>query len=117
MQDAVPVGKGGMIALLGADIEISEKIAKAASEYGICQVANDNGAGQIVLSGTLDAIQEVSRISKEFGIKRAIKLPVSAPFHSDLIQPAAEIMSKALVETEVNSPSIPVISNVAARAF
>ncbi len=115
MQEAVPKGKGGMVALVGVDLNLAEEVAKKVSNIGKCQVANDNGGGQVVLSGEMSAIDEVVNIATNFGIKRAIKLPVSAPFHSSLMEPAAQIMAKALAEVNINKPSVPVIANVTAQ--
>ena len=113
MQQAVPVGLGGMVALLGADIEAAEEIAKKASTTTeIVEVANDNAAGQVVISGHLVALERAKIIAAEIGIKRAISLPVSAPFHSSLMQPAAEIMKQALAQTTIKEPTIPLLPNM-----
>ncbi len=111
MQKAVPIGKGAMVAVLGADMETVKKVADEASNHGICAIANDNCPGQVVLSGEKVAIDQVSEIAKAHGVKRCIPLPVSAPFHCNLMQPAAEAMEKALDTAELLNPSIPVIDN------
>ena len=115
MQSAVPVGEGGMTALIGAEFEQAEEVAaKAAAGGGTCVVANDNAPGQVVISGTLDALARAAEIAKAMGIKRALPLPVSAPFHSPLMQPAAERMAQALAEITIRPPAVMVIANVAA---
>ncbi len=116
MQEAVPAGKGGMAALIGATMEQAEEVAASASSgESVCEVANDNAPGQIVLSGHLDAIERAIEIAKEMGIKRAVLLPVSAPFHSSLMGPAAEKMTEALAQEEILAmPSVPLVSNVTA---
>lgn len=112
MQAAVPPGQGAMAALLGADLELAQKIADEAAEFGICDVANDNGGGQVVLSGDKAAIDQACLIAKEKGVKRAILLPVSAPFHSALMAPAASAMQAALAKTSLQPPKAPLIANV-----
>ena len=116
MQQAVPVGKGGMAALIGATLEQAEAIAQQAAVGGlVCEVANDNAPGQVVLSGDTEAIDQALEIAKDQNIKRALKLPVSAPFHSSLMGPAATIMATALAQETLQSmPLIPLISNVTA---
>ncbi|HEU0163324.1 MAG TPA: ACP S-malonyltransferase [Rhizomicrobium sp.] len=115
MQSAVPVGQGGMTALIGAEFEQAEEVAReAAAGGGVCVVANDNAPGQVVISGTLDALARAAEIAKAKGIKRALPLPVSAPFHSPLMQPAAERMAQALAEITIRPPAVMVIANVAA---
>ncbi|MGZ5928469.1 MAG: ACP S-malonyltransferase [Rhizomicrobium sp.] len=115
MQAAVPVGEGAMIALIGADIETAEVVAKdAAAEGGICVVANDNAPGQVVLSGSKDAMDRVAEIAKAKGVKRAIPLSVSAPFHCPLMQPAADAMQGALAEVVIRPLAVPVLANVTA---
>ena len=115
MQKAVKVGEGAMAALIGVDPETAAAIAAAASEGpGICQVANDNGGGQVVVSGTKDAVDRAIEIAKSRGIKRAILLPVSAPFHCALMQPAADAMAEALTQTRIVAPVVPLIANVTA---
>jgi [acyl-carrier-protein] S-malonyltransferase len=116
MQQAVPVGEGGMSALLGAEIEQAEELAKecAAATGGICVVANDNAPGQVVISGTKAAIDKAPEIAKARGIKRAMVLNVSAPFHSPLMQPAADKMREALAKVAIRPPAVPVVANVTA---
>ena len=115
MQSAVPVGEGAMIALIGADIETAEAVAKdAAAEGGICVVANDNAPGQVVLSGSKDAMDRVADIAKAKGVKRAIPLSVSAPFHCPLMQPAADAMRDALAKVTIRPLAVPVLANVTA---
>ncbi len=115
MQAAVPVGAGAMAALLGLDCERAQDIAKqAALEAGIgavCEVANDNGGGQVVVSGSAGAVHRAVEIAKEKGARRSILLPVSAPFHCSLMQPAAEAMAEALASTPIKSPCVPLVSN------
>jgi len=115
MQAAVPVGVGAMAALLGADLTIALKIAAAAAQGEVCTVANDNDPSQVVISGAKAAIDRAIEIAKEFGAKRAIALPVSAPFHCPLMQPAAEAMDKALAEARIDTPLVPVFANVTAQ--
>jgi len=115
MQSAVPIGKGSMVAILGADIASVEEIAAEASKIGICSVANDNSVGQIVLSGSSEAIEKAIEISKNFGIKKCIRLPVSAPFHCKLMVPAAETMGEKLKCLDIKKPKIKIISNVTAK--
>lgn len=114
MQAAVPVGEGAMAALLGADVEKARIIANVAAEGEVCSVANDNDPSQVVISGTRAAIERAVDIAKEYGAKRAILLPVSAPFHCPLMQPAADAMEKALADARINSPLVPVFANVTA---
>lgn len=115
MQSAVAVGEGAMIALIGADIETAEAVAKdAAAEGGVCVVANDNAPGQVVLSGSKDAMDRVAEIAKARGIKRAIPLSVSAPFHCPLMQPAADAMAEALARVIIRPLAVPVLANVTA---
>jgi [acyl-carrier-protein] S-malonyltransferase len=113
MQAAVPVGEGAMAAIIGLDQDAVEAACQAASQSGVCQIANDNGGGQIVISGAKDAVEAAARQCTEEGAKRAILLPVSAPFHSELMAPAAEAMRVALAEAKKQAPAVPVISNVA----
>jgi [acyl-carrier-protein] S-malonyltransferase len=115
MQRAVPVGQGAMAALLGADLELAHRIAEAAARGEVCTVANDNDPSQVVLSGHKGAIDRVVEIAKEMGAKRAIPLPVSAPFHCPLMQPAAEAMRDALSYVVVGDPVVPVFANVTAQ--
>jgi len=116
MQSAVPVGEGGMTALIGADIEQAEAVAKEASEPGgVCVVANDNAPGQVVISGTMDALARAAEIAKAKGIKRAMPLSVSAPFHSPLMQPAADRMAEELARVTIRPLAAPVLANVTAN--
>ncbi len=114
MQAAVPVGVGAMCALLGADIEKATALAEAASQGQVCDVANDNDPGQVVLSGHAEAIDRAIEMAKDHGIKRGVKLPVSAPFHCSLMQPAAEAMAAALEKTPPGAFTLPVFANVRA---
>ena len=115
MQAAVPVGEGAMIALIGADIETAEAVAQdARAPGGVCVVANDNAPGQVVLSGSKDAMDRVAEIAKAKGVKRAIPLSVSAPFHCPLMQPAADAMQGALAEVVIRPLAVPVLANVTA---
>ena len=115
MQAAVPVGAGAMAALLGASIDDAEAAAKAGQSKGICQIANDNATGQIVLSGEKIAVQAACDAATEIGVKKAMMLNVSAPFHCDMMAPAAEVMKDALVDVKFNAPVVPVVNNVQAR--
>jgi len=115
MQQAVPSGKGGMAALLGVDLPLAQKINDAAAQNNTLVIANDNGADQIVLSGDLKAIERAVALAPEMGAKKAIQLPVSAPFHSPLMQPAAEVMKEALETVTFHPPLVPVFSNVTAQ--
>lgn len=114
MQAAVPVGIGAMAALLGADIEKAEALAAAAAQGETCTVANDNDPGQVVISGHKGAIDRAIEMVKDHGIKRGILLPVSAPFHCPLMQPAADEMAKALEATTIRAPLVPLYANVTA---
>lgn len=114
MQKAVPVGQGAMAALLGVGIEVAAKVAAEAAQGDVCQVANDNEPTQVVLSGHKTAIDRVAEIGKSHGVRRAVPLPVSAPFHCALMQPAAEAMAEALSHVTINAPVVPVIANVLA---
>lgn len=114
MQKAVPVGQGAMAALLGVDKEVAEKLAEKAAEGEVCQVANDNDPSQVVLSGTKSAIDRVQQLGKEFGVRRAVPLPVSAPFHCALMQPAANAMAEALNKIDLKAPVVPLVANVKA---
>ncbi len=118
MQEAVPVGEGAMAALLGLDFAAASAVAEAAArETGaVCQAANDNDPGQVVVSGHRGAVERVIELAKEAGARRAVLLPVSAPFHCALMQPAAEAMRAALGEVEMRAPAVPVVANVVARA-
>ena len=115
MQEAVPVGEGAMAALLGADLALARKIADAAAEGEVCSVANDNDPSQVVISGAKGAIDRAIQIAKDMGAKRAIPLPVSAPFHCPLMQPAAEAMADALSYVIVRAPRVPLFANVTAE--
>jgi [acyl-carrier-protein] S-malonyltransferase len=115
MQQAVPVGEGAMAALLGADLALARRIAEAAAQGEICTVANDNDPSQVVLSGHKGAIDRAIEMAKEMGAKRAVPLPVSAPFHCPLMQPAAEAMQDALSYVVVDDPKVPVFANVTAQ--
>lgn len=114
MQAAVPVGLGAMAALLGADIDKAQALADAAAEGEVCTVANDNDPGQVVLSGHAGAIQRAIAMVKDFGIKRGLALPVSAPFHCPLMQPAADAMAEALDRTPPDALRLPLFANVTA---
>jgi [acyl-carrier-protein] S-malonyltransferase len=116
MQAAVPVGEGAMAALLGADVEKAQAIAAAAAEGEVCAVANDNDPSQVVISGARGAIERAIAMAKDMGAKRAVSLPVSAPFHCPLMQPAADAMEKALADVRINAPLVPVFANVTAAA-
>lgn len=115
MQKAVPVGIGGMAALMGVTPEDAKEIAAEAAGDQVCTAANDNANGQVVISGHMETIDRAIEIAKAKGFKRCIKLPVSAPFHSALMQPAAEVMQQALEEVQLEPPCSPVISNVTAQ--
>jgi [acyl-carrier-protein] S-malonyltransferase len=114
MQRAVPVGEGAMVALLGVGMDVARLVAAVAAQGSICQVANDNEPTQVVLSGHKVAIDRVAEIGKKFGVRRAVPLPVSAPFHCQLMQPAADAMAEALSKVQINRPVVPVIANVLA---
>jgi [acyl-carrier-protein] S-malonyltransferase len=117
MQKAVPVGAGAMAALLGPELEQAQKIARQAAEETklVCGIANDNSPGQVVVSGAKEAVERAIAIATEQGVKRSIMLPVSAPFHCALMQPAADAMEKALAEAAIRQPMVPVIANVTAQ--
>ena len=115
MQNAVPVGEGAMAALLGLDFDAAREVAAAAAEGQVCEAANDNDPGQVVVSGHKDAVERATRIAKERGAKRAMLLPVSAPFHCRLMAPAAEAMSEALAAVAIADPSVPLVANVTAE--
>lgn len=115
MQRAVPVGQGGMAALIGADLEQAKQVAEEAAQGDVCVAANDNAPGQVVLSGSMAAIDRAVEIALQKGIKRAVKLAVSAPFHSPLMKPAADVMAQALEAADIKEPCLPVIANVTAR--
>src|SRR5690349_5134907 len=115
MQKAVPVGAGAMAALIGIELKEASAIAAEASSAGVCAAANDNGGGQVVLSGAKAAVERAVELAKARGVKRAMMLPVSAPFHCPLMQPAADVMAEALTKVSVQAPVVPVVANVAAR--
>jgi [acyl-carrier-protein] S-malonyltransferase len=112
MQAAVPAGKGAMAALLGLDFEAAAAAASEAAQGEVCQAANDNGGGQVVISGTKAAVERACEIAKARGARRALMLPVSAPFHCTLMQPAADAMAAALADVTVQRPVVPVVANV-----
>jgi [acyl-carrier-protein] S-malonyltransferase len=115
MQRAVPVGMGAMAALLGVDFEQAASIAAEAAQGELVQAANDNGGGQVVVSGHKAAVERAVEVAKAKGVRRAMLLPVSAPFHSALMQPAAEVMAEALAKVTIKPPVVPLIANVTAR--
>jgi [acyl-carrier-protein] S-malonyltransferase len=115
MQKAVPVGVGAMAALLGLDFDVASAVASEAAQGQVCEAANDNGAGQVVVSGDKAAVERAVDIAKAKGAKRAMLLPVSAPFHCALMKPAAAVMAEALGKVTVNKPVVPVIANVLAK--
>ena len=115
MQQAVPVGEGAMAALLGADLALAQKIADAAAQGEVCTVANDNDPTQVVISGHKGAIDRAIELAREMGAKRALPLPVSAPFHCPLMQPAAEAMADALGYVVLEAPAVPLYANVTAQ--
>ncbi|WP_299848855.1 ACP S-malonyltransferase [uncultured Roseovarius sp.] len=115
MQKAVPVGVGAMAALLGLDFEAAREVAKDAALDEVCQAANDNDPGQVVVSGHKGAVERAVDLAKERGAKRAMLLPVSAPFHCALMEPAAEVMAEALSQIEIEGPAVPVVANVVAE--
>jgi [acyl-carrier-protein] S-malonyltransferase len=117
MQKAVPVGQGAMAALLGVGVDVATKVAAEAAQGDVCQVANDNEPAQVVLSGSKVAIDRVAEIGKAHGVRRAVPLPVSAPFHCALMQPAADAMAEALGKVTVHKPVVPVVANVLAAAI
>jgi [acyl-carrier-protein] S-malonyltransferase len=114
MQKAVPVGVGAMAALLGLEFDDAVAVASAAAEGQICQAANDNGAGQVVISGEKGAVERAVELAKVRGAKRAMMLPVSAPFHCKLMQPAADVMAQALADVVIKPPAVAVVANVTA---
>lgn len=116
MQAATPVGTGAMAALLGLDFEAAVKVAEEAAKGDVCQAANDNAPGQVVVSGSKAAVERAVDIAKAHGAKRAMLLPVSAPFHCALMQPAADVMAGALSEVDMAAPSVPLVANVVASA-
>src|SRR6056300_630197 len=116
MQNAVPVGNGAMAAFIGADIEATDAILKKIQEYGVCDIANDNSDVQVVISGHLEAVEKAISLSKEYGITRAVVLPVSAPFHCRLMEPAQTIMQEALDNLGFQKPLVPIVSNINAKS-
>ena len=114
MQKAVPVGHGAMAALLGLDLDTAREVAAEAAQGDVCDVANDNAPGQVVVSGTTAAVERAVEIAKAKGAKRALLLPVSAPFHCSLMQPAADAMAAALAEVTMQAPVVPLVANVLA---
>lgn len=116
MQEAVPVGVGAMAALLGLDFETASAVAAEAAQGEVCQAANDNDPAQVVVSGHRGAVERALEIAKAKGAKRALLLPVSAPFHCALMQPAAAVMAEALAAVVINKPVVPVVANVRAEA-
>ena len=115
MQAAVAVGKGAMAALLGVGLEAAQKIVEEAAQGDVCQIANDNEPTQVVISGDKSAIDRAGEVGKAHGVRRAIPLPVSAPFHCALMQPAADAMAEALSNVEIKDPEVPLIANVLAE--
>lgn len=115
MQKAVPVGEGAMAALLGAELDQAQEVVTEAAQGEVVSCANDNGGGQVVISGKKSAVERAIEVSKAKGIKRAMLLPVSAPFHCAMMQPAADAMAEALGKATVNAPKLPVVSNVTAN--
>jgi [acyl-carrier-protein] S-malonyltransferase len=115
MQDAVPFGLGAMAAILGLDFETVSQITNSSSNDQICQAANDNDPGQVVISGHKNAVEQTIELAKDAGAKRAVLLPVSAPFHCSLMQPAADIMAKALNDIKLMDPIVPLVANVRAN--
>jgi [acyl-carrier-protein] S-malonyltransferase len=115
MARAVPAGAGAMAALMGVDFEQAAVIAAEAAQGQVCQAANDNGGGQVVISGDKAAVERAVTIAKDKGVRRAMMLPVSGPFHSDLMQPAADVMRDALAAVSIKPPAVPLVANVLAR--
>ena len=116
MQAATPVGTGAMAALLGLDFEAAVKVAEEAAQGDVCQAANDNAPGQVVVSGSKAAVERAVDIAKAHGARRAMLLPVSAPFHCALMQPAADVMAGALSDVDMSAPAVPLVANVVASA-
>jgi [acyl-carrier-protein] S-malonyltransferase len=114
MQEAVPVGEGAMAALLGADLPKAQELAAAAAEGEVCEAANDNAPGQVVISGTRAAVERAIALAPKLGLRRAVLLPVSAPFHCALMQPAADTMREALATVDIKAPAVPLVANVTA---
>ncbi|WP_171178709.1 ACP S-malonyltransferase [Ruegeria sp. HKCCD8929] len=116
MQSAVPVGEGAMAAILGLDLDAVRVVAEEAAQGEVCQAANDNDPTQVVVSGAKAAVERAAEIAKQKGAKRAVMLPVSAPFHCALMQPAADAMAEALAGVQINTPAVPLVANVRAEA-
>ncbi len=116
MQEAVPVGVGAMAALLGLDFETARAVAEEAAQGEVCEAANDNDPAQVVVSGHKAAVERAVEIAKEKGARRAVLLPVSAPFHCSLMAPAADVMSQALEDVQIVAPQVPLVANVSAKA-
>ena len=114
MQEAVHVGEGAMAALLGADLAQAQELAKAAADGEVCEAANDNAPGQVVISGAKSAVERALALAPKYGARRAVLLPVSAPFHCALMKPAADAMRAALASVEIKAPSVPLVANVLA---
>lgn len=117
MQKAVPVGKGAMAAIIGLEQADVQEVCEAAVGNGVCQIANDNGGGQLVISGSKEEVEKAAELAQEKGAKRALLLPVSAPFHSALMAPAADAMREALADVTMNAPAVPLVANVTASAI
>ena len=115
MQLAVPVGQGAMAAILGLDLEAVRHVAALAAQSEVCDVANDNAPGQVVISGNTSAVERAIELAKEKGAKRALSLPVSAPFHCRLMEPAAAVMAEALAAVDMRDPIVPLVANIRAR--
>lgn len=114
MQQAVPVGEGAMAALLGLELDQVREVAENAAQGEVCDAANDNAPGQVVVSGSREAIERAVELAKEAGAKRALLLPVSAPFHCSLMQPAADVMADALAGADLSAPAVPLVANITA---
>ena len=112
MQEAVPIGKGAMAALIGTNLETAKEVSDKVKSFGVCDIANDNSEGQVVISGDILAVEKAIKLSKDLGIKRAVILPVSAPFHCQLMKPAQITMENALNELIFKTPIVPIIPNV-----
>ncbi|HEX6956544.1 MAG TPA: ACP S-malonyltransferase [Ferrovibrio sp.] len=115
MQKAVPVGEGAMAALLGAELDLAQQVVAEAAQGEVVGCANDNGGGQVVISGKKSAVERAIEVAKAKGVKRAMLLPVSAPFHCAMMQPAADAMAEALGKVQLSAPKLPVVSNVTAK--
>lgn len=116
MQSAVPVGQGAMAAILGLGLDAVREVAEEAAQGEVCQAANDNDPTQVVVSGSKEAVERAAEIAKTKGAKRAVMLPVSAPFHCALMQPAADVMAEALAAVDIQAPAVPLVANVRAAA-